>query len=122
MADDELFDVEDMTEETRRLLARAGIPESEWAEWYARLKEWGQDALEGDPVALKNLGKLYDRAGLYDKATSIFEQTVDCEEYWVTKNYGIIYYDEKANRWRDWTTGQFVRFEPSMVVEGWGYT
>jgi tetratricopeptide (TPR) repeat protein len=122
MADDEWFDVEDMTEETRKLLARAGIPESEWAEWYARLKQWGRDALEGDPVALKNLGKLYDRAGLYDKATSIFEQLVDCEEYWVTKNYGIIYYDENANRWRDWDTGRFVRFEPSMVVEGWGYT
>jgi hypothetical protein len=109
MADDEIFDVEETSEWDDEFFDEEDMTEE--AEWDAMLKKWREK--KGDPVSLRKLGLIFERAGLYDKAVSIFEALVDCEKYWVTKNYGIVWYDENVNRWRDWSTGQFVRFEPS---------
>jgi len=110
MAEDEYYGEEDLTEETRRLLARAGIPEEQWGKWGAQLKEWGEEAYYyGDSEALYQLGKFFQRAGAIDKAVDIISTAKESVAYYEEKYGAVIYWDWEAGRWRSTVTGRFVK-------------
>lgn len=91
-------------------LVDAGVlDEDDYDWWMEDMRSLGEEAYyEGRASSLLELSRWAEKGGWYEMASSFAEKWAESVDWWVSENEGLIWYDDRTNRWRSVETGKFV--------------
>lgn len=102
-------------------LVDAGILDEEDHDWWIQeMRSLGEGAYyEGNAFSLLQLSRWFEAGGWKEVATAYLEKFTEAVDWWIDRNEGLIWFDERVMRWRSIETGRFVKGPEEYIWGMW---